>query len=127
MAIVKQYTRKVFDAGSAQNVQSLSTSDTGTTVNPYGVTTFTNGSDDKTYSLGAPIVGLEKVLLVDISSTGETTVITDSTTTTIFGTTNTALTFSTGAGRYRNVSLVGLSTAQWGIVSSSTGVTLSAP
>lgn len=127
MAITKTYTREVFDAGSAQVVQALSTSDTGTTVNPYGVTTFTNGSDDKTYSMGAPIVGLEKVLVADISSTGVTTVITDSTTTTIFGTTNTAIAFSTGAGRYRNVSLVGLSTSQWAVVSSSTGVTLSAP
>lgn len=128
MAITKTYTREVFDAGSAQVVQTLSTSDTGTTVNPYGVSKFVNtAANDKVYGMGAPIVGLENTLIADLQGLGSVTVNTDSTATTIFGTTNTQIAFSTGAGRYRHLQLVGLSTSEWAIVSSSTGVTLAAP
>lgn len=125
MGTRKEYLRTVFNAGTAQVIQALSTASTGTPITNYGVTTLvSNTSDvaDKAYKLAAPVKGIEKTLIIRSNSTTVITVRSVSTGVVFFPTTGNLITATSGAKAF--ISLVGLSATEWGIVSRSTGLTV---
>lgn len=126
MGVKKEYLRTVDDAGNIEAVQALTAASTATPVKSYGVTqiTSTAGGTAGThgYTMQAPRKGLQKTLVVDVGSTREVAVALGGT---VYGTANNTATFSTGAGRWRNLSLVGLSTGSWAVTGASTGVVFS--
>jgi hypothetical protein len=131
MGVAKTYFRTIALGGVTETVQALTGASTATTIKSFGVTSIfsTAGgtAGQHAFKMASPEVGITKTLVVDVGSTREVKVQVGATTAvTIFGTTHNNVTFSTGAGRYRNLSLVGLSATQWAVVSRSTGVTLSA-
>lgn len=132
MAIQKQMLRSADVRGRMDKVQALTGASTATEVTNYGVTSIASTAGGTAgnhgFSMAAPRAGLRKTLVVDVGSTRTVSVGLGPTTSVghVFGTTNRTATFSTGAGRYRFLDLVGLSTSQWAVVGSSTGVTLSA-
>lgn len=129
MAITKQYTRHMLDSGYRESVQALTQASTATTILNYGVTTITSAGSgtagDHGFKLQAPQKGLRKTIVADLNSTRTVSVFNASTACTFFGSTNNAVTFSTGTG-LKWVNLVGVSTASWAITGVSTGATLSA-
>jgi hypothetical protein len=123
--VVKQYTRVINDAGRMDKVQTITQASTVTRVLNYGVTVLTNSSANNTFVLDSPVAGLRKDILVDPNSTGEVSVVNRSTATIFFGSTTNSVVFSTGTG-VKLLNLVGLSSASWGIVGRSTGLTFAA-
>lgn len=127
--VVKLYNRTVADGGFADEVQALTQASTGTSIARHGVTTITSAGSgtagDHGFVLKSPEKGLRKTIVADLNSTRTVSVFNQSTAHTFFGSTNNALTFSTGLG-LKWVNLVGVSTSQWAVTSVSTGVTLSA-
>jgi hypothetical protein len=54
--------------GLDQNLQTLSSDSTGTTINSYGITTIwqtIDGTTNQTFKLAAPTAGVEKTILVE--------------------------------------------------------------
>lgn len=95
MAIVKQYTRRVDDAG---RMESLQTVDSTGELSNYGVSAVT--STGGTFTLAAPVAGIRKTI-VDTGSSASTIVV--------------------GGSTYAApLELVGLSTSDWAVVSGST-------
>ena len=107
MGIVKDYSRRVADAGRIDNVESIAAA--GALKN-FGLSVLTSTSTG-TYNLGAPVAGLRKTVAVT-GSTAAATV--DGNGATINGSTSLAL------GPSDAVELVGLSTGAWAIVALST-------
>lgn len=128
MGITKQYTRHMLDSGYTESVQALTQASTGTRVKNYGVTTITSAGSGTAgihgFFLNAPKKGLRKSIVVDLNSTRQVAVYNASTAVTFFGSTNNAVTFSTGVG-VKWLELVGTSATVWAVASQSTGVTLS--
>jgi hypothetical protein len=97
-----------------------------TRVKQNGVT-FVNstGSGNHTLRLEQPKrAGIEKIIVCRLSSTADVRVQTHSTLTLIGGTTRNMITFTTGAAD-RSITLISKSTVAWGMVATTTGVTLS--
>lgn len=119
MGIVKQYTRRVDDAGRLDNLETLAS--TGSVLN-YGVSVIT--ADGGVFTLADPEPGLRKTILIENTTAQTTMNINNASTATVFqNSTEDGIVASTAsAGTARYVELVGLSTAKWGIVSMSTGL-----
>lgn len=117
MAIVKQYTRRMDDAGSMEKVQSLTAASTATIIVNYGVTVISS-TQAKTFQMAAPRAGLRKSLAVVSASTDDITTI-DGNGATIAG--STAFTVDGPGG----VELVGTSTGAWALLGSAGLVALS--
>ena len=128
MAITKQYTRHMLDAGYKEPVQVLTQASTGTTITNYGVTTIASAASGSTgihgFKLQSPHKGLRKTIVVDLNSTREVRILPQSTAVTFFGANNDTVTFSTGTG-LRWLELVGTSDTQWAVTNASTGATFS--
>lgn len=129
MAFVKNPARTMNTAGSMEPIQTI-TNSTATRIRNYGVTTLAStlgstGLGLRNWKMDKPKKGLVKTLVVDPNSSAPMQINNYSTTITFFGTTGNALLFSTGAG-VRDVTLIGLSSAQWAMTSRSTGVTITA-
>ena len=126
MGVIKQYMTEVQSGGRRENLQSLIDS-TATALKNYGVTSVTNSSDvDQTYLVGsAPQTGLRLTILGNMDSTGILIIGQASSAITFYGSTNNLITLTTGAG-VKVMDLVGLSATSWGIISETTGITLSA-
>lgn len=128
----RKIRRPVLAAGGFSDVaatQSLTAASTGTTITNKGLTTIASGTAaSKVFKLAKPDrVGARKTIIAISATTGDVVVLAGpSTATTFSGTTLGRLTFSTGAGRYRSVDLVGASTSAWLIGARSTGVVPSA-
>lgn len=123
--------RPAYTPGLSENPQRLTQSSTATVVKGYGYTIIvSSGPGDKTFKLGNPLrAGTEKIIIADVNSTGEVTVIPLTTSQTFFGTTHATLKFTTGAGagvHPKRARLVGVSKTQWALVDASTGVTTAA-
>jgi hypothetical protein len=128
MAITKEYQRRAFTAGQMGKVQSLTNASTAVRVTNYGVTSISSTAGGTAavhaYQMDAPTKGLRKTLVVNAGSTRTVSVDNASTAVTFFGSTEDGISFSTGAGKYRSIELVGLSATQWAVVAQTTGVTL---
>lgn len=96
MAIVKQYTRRVDDAGRIDDLQTVTS--TGELTN-YGVSAVASAGGS--FTLADPVPGVRKTI-VDTGSTASTVIVGGST--------------YAAAG----LELVGLSTSAWAVVSGST-------
>lgn len=107
MAIVKQYTRRVDDAGRLEALQELSA--TGTELTNYGVSIITSTSTG-TWNLAAPVAGLRKTI-VAVGSTDDITV--DGNGATINGSTAVALDGTD------SIDLIGTSTGAWRAITNS--------
>lgn len=104
MGIVKDYSRRVADAGRRDNVESVAS--TGALLNfGLSIVSATTG----VYTLGAPVAGLRKTVVAS-----GVAIAVDGGSATISGSTSQAL----GSGDA--VELVGLSTGAWAIVALST-------
>lgn len=115
MGIVKDYNRRVADAGRIDKVQALTAASTGTPVSNYGVTTISS-TQAKTFQLAAPKAGLRKTICATGGSTaGDVTI--DGNGATIGG--STAVAFANAVSSA--VELVGTSTSAWAIVSNAGG------
>jgi|SRR5690606_23619054 len=115
--VVKQYTRRVDDAGRMEKMQNLTAASTGTQVTNFGVTVI-NSTQAKTFQMAAPRPGLRKAIAVVGASTDDITTL-DGDGATIAG--STAVTFDGPGG----VELVGISTSAWALVGSAGLVALS--
>jgi hypothetical protein len=126
MAIVKTYNQQVDAYGGSDVVQTLTQASTATRVNRHGTTVITSAGSGTVgthgFVMDTPSVGIRKTIIVDPNSTRTVTVFNASTADTFLSSTGNSLVFSTGAG-VKAVTLVGISTAQWAIVSQTTGVT----
>ena len=122
MAIVKEYSRPVADAGRIDIVETATTS-TAVTMSNYGVSRLTQSGASKSFKLQDPVQGLRKTILID-SSTAATLVITEGAGTFLAsGGSGGTLTSSSGAtGTLKSVNLIGLSSANWAVVSETTGL-----
>lgn len=112
-------------------VQSLTSASTATRITQGGTTVITSTGGDKTFKFtGRPVLGMRKVILVDINSTGEVTMAQSSTLVTFYNTTNGTVVFGTkgSAGLTTRVELIGRSTVSWYVLHAapSTQVTFSA-
>lgn len=108
-------------------VQTLGSSQTATNITNFGLTRLTGTTTGPTYTLAAPVVGLQKYLFLNATSSGVThrAVVNANTTGVSFDTTGgNQLTLATSA--VRGVSLVALTTAAWKIVGVYTGATIAA-
>ncbi len=95
MAIVKQYTRRVDDAGRIEAFQAVDS--TGELTN-YGVSAVSSAGGS--FTLADPVAGIRKTI-VDTGSTASTIIV--------------------GGSTYAApLELVGLSTSEWAVVSGST-------
>lgn len=115
MGIVKDYNRRVADAGSLDNLQEVTS--TGTELFNYGISTISGTTEAKSYSLAAPVAGLRKTILVAAPSTGNITVTLDSTGTDFLGSTGNSIVFTGGSTAPVGAELIGLSTSRWAISS----------
>jgi hypothetical protein len=97
-----------------------------TRVKQNGVTfVYSTGSGTHTLRLEQPKrAGIVKTIVTRLSSTADVRVQTHSTLTLIGGTTRNMITFTTGAAD-RSITLISKSTVAWGMVATTTGVTLS--
>lgn len=128
MGIQKRYLREVDTAGSYSKLQTLTSTDTATEINPYGVTLITSASTDSTnaFDLGdITVAGVHKYIAVTLGTTDAVVINTNSTTTTFWGSTNNTATASTGAGE-KALALVAATTSSWAVVGQTTGWTFSA-
>lgn len=127
MAYEKRRLREVDTAGSYSKLQQLTSTQDGTEVLSFGVTTLDSDSTNgNAFSMASPKSGgVHKYVAVTLGTTEEVALAHASTAVTYFGSTNGVLTFSTGAGE-KWIQLVATSDVQWAIVAQSTGVTLSA-
>lgn len=112
----------------ASTFQALTTASTGTTITNDGVTTIATTAGSKVFKLAKPDrKGQVKRIVAVLATTGDAVVLAGpSTAYTFSGSTLGKITFSTGAGRYRSVELIGASTSAWILGARSTGVTPSA-
>lgn len=107
-----------------ENIQSLTGASTGTTVTNFGVTHITStgagGAGAKVFTLAAPVKGVRKTLLVEVTSTKAVSVRTPTSVATFLGSTKNSFSFATGStytSPPRSVELVGMSATQWAIIS----------
>lgn len=110
----------------ASTIQTLTAASTATTITNDGITTIASGTAaSKTFKLAKPDrKGQVKRIIANMGTTGDVVVLAGpSTAYTFSGSTLGKVTFSTGAGRYRSIELIGVSTAAWIISGRSTGVT----
>lgn len=117
----------VYAAGSAFKVpiQTLTSTQTGTNITNFGLSVLTGTTTGPTYTLAAPVVGVQKYLSLTHSSSGAThrAVVNSNTTGVSFDTTGgNQLTFATSA--LRGISLVAQTTAKWRIVGVYSGASL---
>ncbi len=125
MAIVKEYSRPLADAGRLDAVQSVTTS-TAVILRNYGISRITQAGAAKTYELADPISGLNKTVLIDSATAAVGMAIVGGGDFVSAPAVGGDLASSSGTtGLTRSVVLVGLSTADWGVVSASTGITFS--
>jgi hypothetical protein len=119
MGFIKNFSRVVADAGRIDALESLAT--TGAVRN-YGVSVIT--ADGGVFSLADPVGGLRKSILIENTTAQTTMNINNASTATEFqNSTEDGIVASTAsAGTLRYIDLVGLSTAKWGVVSMSTGL-----
>lgn len=106
--------------GESKKLLAPSTGSGAIGIENYGVSHLTGATE--TYVLDAPVEGVEKKILVNLTtqSTGTTLTVRGSTGTSVtFGPLNTqfVVTASSAARAAAGVHLVGLSTAQWGLLS----------
>jgi len=109
-------------------VQALTSTSTGTAVEPFGLAAITSASTDSTNTFalkGAKAAGVHKYVAVTVGTTDSVVLTGNSTAVTFFGSTDATCTFSTGTGE-KFIQLIATSTSEWAIVAQSTGVTLSA-
>jgi hypothetical protein len=128
MAYQKRPLREVATGGRYEMVQELTSTSTGTEIEPFGLTTITSASTDSTNTFGmkaAKNAGVHKHIAVTLGTTDSVVVTGNSTLVTFFGSTNATCTFSTGTGE-KYLQLIATSTIEWAVVSQSTGVTFSA-
>ena len=117
MGIVKDYSRRVADAGRIDNLQSLTSASTGTQVTNYGATLI-NSTGSKTFQMASPKPGLRKTLVVVSDSTGSDTTVTNASTSVTFLTsTGNSIAFTGGGSALQSAELVGISTSQWAVIS----------
>ena len=116
MAVTKQYTQHMDDAGRRDKVQTLTAASTATEVSNFGVTIISASTQSKTFQLAAPKSGIRKTIALTGGSTaGDTTI--DGNGATISA--STAVSFATGVSG--GIELVGISTAAWVLVANSGG------
>ena len=130
MGFSKQRQRENFPSGIGIGaVQALTGASTATDVFSHGVTkinsTAAGTAGAHAFVMRSPKTGLLKTVVVNVDSTREVILCTNSTTVLFYGSTHNIATFSTG-NAFRSIALVGLSTSSWGVLAKSTGVTLSA-
>lgn len=109
-------------------VQSLGSSQTATTVTNFGLTVLTGTTTGPTFTMAAPVVGLDKQISLSHSSSGAThrAVLRSNSTGVSFDTTGgNQLTFATSA--LRGASLIAETTAKWRIVGVYSGASLGVP
>lgn len=119
MGIIKDYSRRVSDAGRIDDLVTHAT--TGALTN-YGVSYIT--ADGGVFTLPDPVPGLRKTILIE-NTTAQTSMNINnaSTATTFQNSTEDGIIASTAsAGTLRYIDLVGLSTSKWGVTSMSTGL-----
>lgn len=127
MGIQKRYLSEVDTAGSYSKMQTLTSTSTATPLNSYGVTLITAATTagSNAFTLGAPkTAGVHKYVAVTLGTT-DSVAVSLSTAVAFWGSTNSTVTFSTGAGE-KHLALVAASATSWAVLSQSTGVTFSA-
>lgn len=115
-------------SGATLPVQTLTSTQTATNITNFGLTVLTGTTTGPTYTLAAPVVGIQKYLSLTHSSSGAThrCNVNSNTTGVSFDTTGgNQLVFATSATR--GVSLVAQTTAKWRIVGVYTGASLGLP
>lgn len=119
MAIVKDYNRRVADAGVLDKLQLLTQASTGTRITNYGVTVIdSNSTAPDVYQMDAPRPGLRKTIVaVSGSTAGNITVNNASTSVTFLNSTNDGIAFTGGPSLLQSASLIGISTSQWAVIS----------
>jgi len=127
---IRKDRRPTLGLGNQYVVQTYTLSGAGalnaTRVKQNGLTVISStGSGNHTLRLEQPRrAGIVKTIVCRNHSTADTRVQTHSTLTLIGGTTRNMITFTTGAAD-RSITLVSKSTVAWGMVATTTGVTLS--
>jgi hypothetical protein len=109
-------------------VQTLTSTQTATQLNNFGLTQVTGTTTGPVYTLAAPVAGIEKTISLTHSSSGVThrAVVNSNTTGVSFDTTGgNQITFATSA--LRGVSLRGASATSWRIVGVYSGASIAAP
>lgn len=119
-----------FAAGAYTQVpiQTLTSTQTGTNVTNFGLTVLTGTTTGPTFTLAAPVVGLQKTLSLTCSSSGAThrAVVRSNSTGVSFDTTGgNQITLATSA--LRGATLVAQTTAAWRIVGVYSGASIAAP
>ena len=117
----------VYAAGSYPTypVQTLTSTQTATEVTNFGLTILTGTTTGPTYTMAAPVAGIEKRFSMTSSSSGAThrAVLRSNSTGVSFDTTGgNQVTFATSA--LRGLSLFGASTTSWRITGAYTGASL---
>lgn len=108
------------------SIQSLTGTSTGTAVTNFGVTHITStgsgGAGVKVFTLNAPIKGVHKWIIGEVTSTKSVQVRTPSSAagSVFLGSTKNSITFTTGStfvSPPRSVHLVGMSSVKWAVLS----------
>ncbi len=122
MAIVKEYSRPVADAGRIDILETATTS-TGVILSNFGVSRITQSGAAKTFQIADPVLGLRKTVLIDSSTAATALATVGAGTFLASGGSGGTLTSSSGAaGTLKSVNLIGLSSANWAVVSETTGL-----
>lgn len=109
-------------------IQTLTSTQTGTQAINFGLTVLTGTTTGPTYTLAAPVVGVQKSFSMTSSSSGAThrAVILANTTGVSFDTTGgNQITLATSA--LRGISLVAQTTAKWRVVGVYSGASIGVP
>lgn len=118
------------DFGVVVSVESLTSTNSGDTINAHGKTYITSGATagDNIFLLPAPpAVGITKTIVVDVNTTDAVDIVGATTTITFFGSTSNLIRFSTGAVLPKRCILSSRSTSStggWAVEYLSTGVTI---